>query len=32
MSAGKTGNQLMISDSKLMASAGWDAQSLNEIK
>ncbi len=32
MSAGKTGNHLMISDSKLLASAAWDAQSLNELK
>ena len=29
---GKTGNHLMISDSKLLASAAWDAQSLNELK
>lgn len=32
MSAGKTGNHLMISDSKLLASAARDAQSLNELK
>ncbi|XNM87616.1 flagellar assembly peptidoglycan hydrolase FlgJ [Escherichia coli] len=33
MSAGKTGNHLMMSDSEeLLASAAWDAQSLNELK
>ncbi|SUX74352.1 flagellar rod assembly protein/muramidase FlgJ [Citrobacter freundii] len=32
MLARQTGNHLMIGDSKLLTSAAWDAQSLNELK
>lgn len=32
LSTRQTGNHLMIGDGKLLASAAWDAQSLNELK
>jgi len=32
LSARQTGNHLMLTDSKLLTGAAWDAQSLNELK